>query len=205
MQKAVDVRLRENQAGFRSNRGCVDQIFSLRVLIEKCLEFQIPAVATFVDFKAAFDSIHRPSLWKIMKEYGIPGKIINIIRNTYKGSKARVRIGTEVTDWFCVETGVRQGCVWSPLLFGILIDWVLRKSCDGHGMHMKKRVRTLRGIEEGWKLPDLDFADDIALLEADEREASTALGRLRKVGEEVGLAILAKKTKGNLPSKELRN
>jgi len=54
MQVAVDKRLRENQAGFRQGRGCIDHLFSLRILKEKCLEFQIPAVATFVDFKAAF-------------------------------------------------------------------------------------------------------------------------------------------------------
>jgi len=195
MQKAVDKKLRENQAGFRGGRGCVDQIFSLKILMEKCLEFQIPGVATFVDFKAAFDSIHRPSLWKILREYCIPEKIVNVIRNTYSGCQARVRIGIETTDWFAVETGVRQGCVWSPLLFGVLIDWVLRKACDGYGIQLKKRVRTLRGIEEGWRLPDLDFADDIALLTPGDKEGTEALMRLRRAGEEVGLVVSAEKTK----------
>ena len=107
MQKAVDKRLRENQAGFREGRGCVDQIFSLKILMEKCLEYQIPGVVIFVDFKAAFDSVHRPSLWKILHEYCIPEKIVNIIRGTYSNCQARVRVGGEVTDWFCIETGVR--------------------------------------------------------------------------------------------------
>ena len=64
----------------------------------------------FVDLKAAFDSIHRPSLWMILRKYCIPEKI-NVLKNTYTGSKARVSIGSEVTDWFQVKTGVRQGCV----------------------------------------------------------------------------------------------
>ena len=51
----------------------------------KCLKFQVLAVATFVDFEAAFDIVHRPSLWRIMTEYGIPEKLVNIIRNTYRG------------------------------------------------------------------------------------------------------------------------
>ena len=54
-------KLRENQAGFHQGRGCTFQIFSLKLLMEKCLEFQVPAMATFVDFEAAFDSVHRPS------------------------------------------------------------------------------------------------------------------------------------------------
>jgi len=195
MQNAIDKRLRENQAGFRRGRGCTDQIFSLRILLEKCLEYQIPGVATFVDFKAAFDSVHRPSLWKIMREYCIPEKIITIIKNTYCGCQARVRVGGETTDWFLIETGVRQGCVWSPLVFGLLIDWVLKKACDGHGMVLRKRVRTLKGVTEGWKLPDLDFADDVTLITTKDREASEALTRLKRAGEEVGLVISAEKTK----------
>ena len=195
MRTAADSRLRENQAGFRGGRGCIDQIFSLKILMEKCLEYNIPGVVTFVDFKAAFDSVHRPSLWKILREYCIPEKVVNIIKNTYSGCQARVRVGGEVTDWFCIETGVRQGCVWSPLLFGILIDWVLRKACNGHGIQLEKRHRTLRGIQEGWRLPDLDFADDVALLTSGEQQATEALARLKRAGEEVGLVVSTEKTK----------
>lgn len=195
MQKAVEQRLRENQAGFRRGRGCIDHIFTLRILIEKCLEFKIPAIITFVDFKAAFDSVHRPSLWRILREYGVPEKIVNIIRSMYEGCQARVKVGGEVTDWFCVETGVRQGCVWSPLLFGLLIDWVLHKACDGYGMQLEKKVRTLKGTTEGWKLPDLDFADDVTQLNPDDKRASEALARLKRAGEEVGLVVSAEKTK----------
>ena len=182
----------------------MDQIFCLRILIEKCLEYQIPAVATFVDFKAAFDSVHRPSLWRIMREYGIPEKVVTIIRKTYSGSKARVKVGNNTTDWFEVETGVRQGCVWSPLLFGVLIDWVLKKACEGRGLQLKRRTRTLLGVEEAWKLGDLDFADDVTLLESDEKESTIALSRLKRAGEEVGLVVSAEKTKsmpiGDVPA-----
>ena len=61
IQKAVDTRLRENQAGFRERRGLIDQIFSLKILVEKCVEYEIPGTVTFVDFIAAFDSIVQSS------------------------------------------------------------------------------------------------------------------------------------------------
>ncbi|KAL6481095.1 hypothetical protein MHYP_G00091750 [Metynnis hypsauchen] len=139
--------------------------------------------------------VHRPSLWKILHEYCVPEKIINIIRNAYKGCEARVRVGGELTDWFCIETGVRQGCVWSPILFGVLIDWLLRKACDGYGIQLEKSIRTLRGFREGWKLPDLDFADDVALITSGDQKATEALSRLRRAGEEVGLVVSTEKTK----------
>ena len=63
MGEGVEKKLRENQGGFWSGRGCADKIFCIQMLIEKCVEFQLPALAIFVDFKTSFDSIHRPSMW----------------------------------------------------------------------------------------------------------------------------------------------
>ena len=51
--------LRENQSGFRQNRSCIDQVYSLRCIIHQCIEYNIPLYINFVDFKAAFDSIDR--------------------------------------------------------------------------------------------------------------------------------------------------
>ena len=67
IKAAIDAKVRKNQAGFRSGRSCIDQIFALRQITEKCLEFQVPIKLNLIDFKAAFDSVHRDSLWNILK------------------------------------------------------------------------------------------------------------------------------------------
>ena len=59
IRDTVDERLRENQAGLRKGRSCSDQCFSLRQLVKKSLEFQIPVKINFIYFKATFDSIQR--------------------------------------------------------------------------------------------------------------------------------------------------
>nr|XP_006811300.1 PREDICTED: uncharacterized protein LOC102806759 [Saccoglossus kowalevskii] len=105
-------------------------IFSLRLFMEKCLEYQLPALAVFVDFKAAFDSVHRPSMWHILQEYGVPHTYIRLIQCVYRECQASVIVYGQQTDWFKIETRVRHECVWSALLFGVLIDFVLRKPCD---------------------------------------------------------------------------
>ena len=70
IQAAVDSQLRQEQAGFRRGRSCNDQIFTLRQIIEKVTAWQRPTIMHFIDFSKAFDCIHRPSLWCILKKYG---------------------------------------------------------------------------------------------------------------------------------------
>lgn len=75
---AIDVKLRKEQAGFRKGWGCIDQMFTLRNIIEQCSEWNAPLFINFIDFKKAFDSVHHKSQWKILRAYGIPSKIVNI-------------------------------------------------------------------------------------------------------------------------------
>ena len=49
------------------------------------------------------------------------------VKSLYVGSKARVRVGNEVSEWFPVRVGLRQGCVMSPWLFNLYIDGVVRE------------------------------------------------------------------------------
>ena len=83
ISNAVDMKLRKEQAGFRKHRGCIDQIFALRTIIEQCTEWQRQIYVNFVDFEKAFDSIHRESLWKILRNYGIPYKMVQLIKSFY--------------------------------------------------------------------------------------------------------------------------
>ena len=61
----VDKVLREEQCGFGKDRGWVDQIFNLRLIIEKCFSFQTPLVLSIIDFEQAFNSVDRRALAKV--------------------------------------------------------------------------------------------------------------------------------------------
>ena len=66
----------------------MDQIFSLRNIIEQSTEWNAPLCIGFIDFKKAFGSIHHKTLWKILRHYGLPQKIISLINDfSYLGSK----------------------------------------------------------------------------------------------------------------------
>ena len=83
LKKAIDERLREEQAGFKPKRSCIDHIFTLRIIIEDSVEFQSKLITNFVDFQKAFDSMYRPSLWNLLNIYGFPTKYTNVIISFY--------------------------------------------------------------------------------------------------------------------------
>jgi len=71
------------------NRSCTDQINTLRIIIEQCIEWS-SRLYTFIDFEKAFDSINREAMWKEVKRYGVPTQIVNLIKETYQGYACRV-------------------------------------------------------------------------------------------------------------------
>ena len=91
MRIAVDVLLRNQQAGFRKDRSCIDQICTLRVIMEQSLERNsLYAYVNFVDYKKAFDSVDRETPWKLSHFYGIPQKLVTLIKSSYEGFTCRV-------------------------------------------------------------------------------------------------------------------
>ena len=80
LRNGVDKRLRMEQAGYRSGRGTTEKVFVLRNILEQVNEWQATLYLGFVDFVKAFDSVHRESLWIIMKKFGIPEKLVRMVR-----------------------------------------------------------------------------------------------------------------------------
>ena len=191
----MDETLRDNQAGFRSNRSCSDQIATLRIIVEQSLEWNSSLYVNFVDYRKAFDSIHRDTLWQLLRHYGIPPNLTLLIKKSYDDMTCQVVHQGKLTEKFRVKTGVRQGCLLSPFLFLLAIDWIMKKTTEG----------TRNGIQWTlWKqLEDLDFADDLALLSHSHQQMQDKTERLRTTSCQVGLDIHPKKTqimKMNTPS-----
>ena len=106
------------------DRSCTDQIATLRIIVEQSMEWDSSLYINFVDYEKAFDTLDRDTLWKLLQHYGIPDKLISLIRNSYEDMTCRVVHAGQLTDSFMVKTGVRQGCLLSPFLFLLAIDWI---------------------------------------------------------------------------------
>ena len=125
IQDKVNGRLKETQYGFRRGRGTIDAIFIVKQLIEKAKERNLSLSFHFIYFKAAFDTVWRKALWKMLRHIGINDKIVQIIEDLYADTKCAVRINGKLTKWFKVLVGVRQGCILSPTLFNVFLEFVL--------------------------------------------------------------------------------
>jgi len=73
----------KEQVSFRPKRSCNDQIFTLRQILETVTAGRNPTIFNFIGFCKAFDSVHRPALWKILQMYGSPQQIVSILQNLY--------------------------------------------------------------------------------------------------------------------------
>ena len=54
-------------------------------IIEKAREFQKIIYFCFIDYDKAFECMDHNKLWKILKEMGIPDRLICLLRNLYVG------------------------------------------------------------------------------------------------------------------------
>jgi exonuclease III len=107
---ALNPILRRNQNGFRKGRSTIAQILALRRIIEEMNNGNKELTIVFVDFKKAFDSIHREVMFEILGLYGIPEKIINAIKALYTNTKAKVITPDDgETELFDIVAGVLQG------------------------------------------------------------------------------------------------
>ena len=70
-------------------------------------------------------SVDHNNLWKILKEMGILNHLTCLLENLYAGQEATVRTGHETKDWFQIGKGVCQGCILSPCLFNLYVEYIM--------------------------------------------------------------------------------
>ena len=128
LQQYVNQKLPDAQAGFRKGRGTRDQTASIHWNIEKAREFQENIYFCFVDYAKAFDCVDHNRLWKILKEMRIRDHLTYLLRNLYAGQEATVRTGHGTTYWFQRGKGEHQGCIWSPCLFILYAEHIMRNA-----------------------------------------------------------------------------
>ena len=197
IRNTIDLKLRINQNGFRPKRTTVAQILALRRIIEGVKSNNLKAILTFIDFRKAFDSIHRGKMMRILRAYGIPPNLLRAIETMYSNTKAKIVTPDGETELFEITAGVLQGDTLAPFLFIIVLDYALRQAIDGKEEELGFTIHPRRSRRHPKQvITDLDFADDISLLSDEIDQAQELLSSVERECKKVGLGINAKKTKG---------
>ena len=112
----------EEQAGFRKGYSTSDHIFTLKCLIDLYLFKKKRLYCAFIDYRKAFDTVNRCSLWSKLLSNNINGKVLNVIKNIYMNAKTCVKSNNELSSIFSCKVGVRHGDNLSPLLFALYLN-----------------------------------------------------------------------------------
>ena len=99
----------DHQCGFRRNRTTTDHLFCIRQKLEQKWEYNEAVHQLFIDFKKAYESVRREVVYNILMEFGIPKKLIRLIKMCLTETYSRVRVGKNLSDMFPIRNGLKQG------------------------------------------------------------------------------------------------
>ena len=188
--------LKENQSGFRKGYSTIDSIFTLHLLFELCKQRKKKLFCAFIDFAKAFDTVWRSGLWSKLLQNSINGKMYKIIVNMYSNIKSRIFNGSEYSEYFACEVGVRQGENLSPLHFSLYLN-------DLETFMQNKNVHGLKILSEEIE-SELDmyinlfiilYADDTVLLSETKEDLQRQINVLSEFCADWKLKVNVQKSK----------
>ena len=143
--------------------------------------------ALLTTLKPLIFCVDHKKLWKILKEMGISDHLICLLRNLYAGQEATLRTGHGTTNWLQIGKGICQGCILSPCLCNLYVEYIRQKA---------RLDEAQAGINIAGRNPNnLRYADDTTLMAESKEELTTLLMKVKEESEKVGLKFNSQKTK----------
>ena len=147
----------------------------LQYIPEKVYELNIDLHLSSVDFKQACDSINRTYLYESLKEFGIPKKLVKLIKMMLQDSDGKVKIQGQLTEVFGIERDLGQGDSLSTAQFSMLLEKVIGNiETNPCGTRMKQYIA---------------YAGDVLILGQSVRAIEEIVIQIKEAALSIGLVI----------------
>ena len=129
LQKLAERIYPESQCGFRAARSPIDMVFCLRQL-KRSAENSLPLCIAFIDLTMSFDLVSSDSFFRVLPKIGCPLKPQSMIGSFHTDTKGTLQFNGSFLEPFEIRSGIKQGCVHAPTLFGICFGLLLKHAFD---------------------------------------------------------------------------
>ena len=154
------------------------------MILKKACEYKVDIHQFYIDFKQAYVTINRAELMEIMKEFGIPMKLVRLVKMTLANTNSKVKIQGKLSLSFETAIGLRQGDSLSTILFNLCMEKIIRNvRINPEGMIFNRTRQCLA------------YADDVVILGRSEGYIKKTLEQMAAITHQISLQMNDTKTK----------
>ena len=182
-----------DQVGYIKGRRVATLLRLIDDVTEQVNLMNKPGLLVAIDFAQAFDSISKEFMLLSFKKFGFGPEFIQWFQILMNNATSAIAYCGWISDYFNMESGLRQGCPFSPLAFVLAIELLaikIRTDKDIKGI----RFGNSNNIDLVNIFKILLYADDVTLLLHDEKDMQLALRIIEQFSEFSGLHINKKKS-----------
>ena len=187
MKTVLSKLINDDQTGFMSGRYIGDNLRLIYDLIAYLNKHNLPGMLINIDFEKAFDSLDWGFMFKVLEAFGFKEDMCKWISTFYSNIKSTVLVNGNISQWFSINRGCRQGDPISPYLFILCVEILAI---------MTRENKDIKGIfinDVEHKLSQ--YADDTEfILEGDKKSFETCIEVIIRFGKRSGLFMNSGKT-----------
>ena len=172
----------EYQTGGIGGRDIRNNTLLIHLLIQFYVARGLKGIILSIDSRKAFDKVIRKLLWKILRMFGFPQKVIDQIKVMYVGSKSKLVINGFLSEVIDFDRGVRQGCPLSSMLFALFVEPLaiaIRREESVFGFKLPK----------GSEIKMVQHSDDMNFLVTQKQSVLTIIRIIEAYGKTGGTVI----------------